>query len=466
MDQRTLPSVLGRGAESWPDKLALRSPTESYTYAELLAATLRVAGGLESFHVDRQEAVLAMLDNHLDFVVTFAGIAMGARMVVPVNTAYKGGILAHVINDSGARVLVVEDRYCERLAAIAGDLQQVSTVFVRGGDGSALEATGLSVFPFEALTTAEPAPIRPVAPSDLYGIVYTSGTTGPSKGVLVTHAGAYSHFHPAHVGATVPDDVNLVVLPMFHTAGQWAGVYNSLISGATAVVLPGFHASTFWDDVHRFGCTYTVMVGAMANFLNRQPPNAAAADNPLRRITMVPVIPEVEDFKNRFQLEVGTCYGLSESSTPLIAPFGTARPKACGGSYAPTSRHSSSMRTTMRSPPARPVSSYSARKNRGPRPWGTTVGRTPRPSSGATSGCTPETRSIRTEAASSISPTGSRTSSAAGGRTYRPSRSKPRSTPIRPSWRARPSPSRVTTPRTTSLPWWFCVPGNASPRRT
>ena len=327
--ERTVGAVLDGGADRHPDKLAVRGPDGSYTYRDLLDAVLQVGGGLSALGVGRQDAVLIMLDNHLDHVLSYFGVTRMGAVEVPINPAYKGSILSYVINNSGARTMIIEDRYCERIAAIAGELDNLETLVVHGGPGDALAGSSYRVVPFEEVRAAGPITPEPLQPWDLYGILYTSGTTGPSKGVLVSHAEVYNHYPPAYFDAAGPDDVTMVSLPLFHLAGK-VMLYNALIAGASAVVFDGFHATKFWEEVKEYGCTFTLLLGAMANFLFRQPPSPDDADNPLRRAMMVPVIPEVEQFSERFGVTIGTAYGMTEASTPVFCPFGKATPKSCG----------------------------------------------------------------------------------------------------------------------------------------
>lgn len=328
--QRTVPAVLSQAAASHPDKPALRDPGGSYTYSETYQQACTLAAGWSRIGVGFQQPVLLMLDNHLDYVLAWLGLSFAGAVEVPVNTAYKGAILAYIVNHSGARVLVVEDRYCDRLAAVADQLIDLETVVVRDGRGEALAGRRFRVVPFGELREGGSAPPAQVAPWDLAAIMYTSGTTGPSKGVRVPHAHAYGYCTPAFWHAASPDDVTMVTLPLFHIGGQWAGVYNALIGGGSAVVLDGFHVNTFWDDVRRYGCTFTLMLGAVAGFLYRQPATSRDADNPMRRALMVPVIPEVADFSRRFGVTIGTAYGLTEGSSPIFSHFGEAEPKVCG----------------------------------------------------------------------------------------------------------------------------------------
>lgn len=330
VSERTLPATLNRGLQRQPDKLALVDDHTRLTYADIWTQGHGVAGGLRRLGVQRQEPVAVMLDNHVDHALAWFGTGCMAAIEVPVHTAFKGSMLSYVLNDCGARVAIVEDRYCERFAAVA-DLQTLETIVVRGGTGSALPPGRFRVESFEDLMDGDPAEPTPVGPHDLAAIMYTSGTTGPSKGVMVTQAQSYMRLPPEQCGMAQADDVVFVTLPLFHVVAQSCSVHNALIAGATSVILDGFHVSTFWQDVHRHGATLTTLLGAMANFLFQQPPRPEEADNPLRGIVMVPLLPEVEKFKQRFGVEICSSYGLTEATSPLVVPFGGPLvPRGCG----------------------------------------------------------------------------------------------------------------------------------------
>lgn len=327
--ERTFSAVIGRHVAVQPDRPAVRDPVRALSYGALYEEALAVAGGFDRIGVRAGEAVLLMLDNHLDGVVAWWALALTRRTEVPVNTAYRGSILAHVADNSGARAIVMEADYLPLLAEVMDRLPRLEQVVVRGEPNSVLPAR-VQVRRWEDLRGPRPAPAR-LEPWDLMGIMYTSGTTGLSKGVRVTHAHAYGYAAPAVLGRALPEDVSLVTLPLFHIGGQWAGVYNSLIAGGASVVLPRFSATTYWDDVRRYGCTYTLLLGAMANFLYQQAAREDDARHPMKQVLMVPVVPQLDDFKRRFGIEtVATAYGLTEGSTAIIAPQGRARPGAVG----------------------------------------------------------------------------------------------------------------------------------------
>ena len=162
-------------------------------------------------------------------------------------------------------------------------------------------------------------------------VMYTSGTTGPSKGGTVTHAHAYEYaYGVSEMLELQEDDVYYAPLPLFHLAGQFAVVYCSCIAGATAVLPGAFSATQFWQDVKHHGATTSFLLGAMANFLYQQEPAPDDADNSLERVLMVPLIPEVEDFKGRFDCLVSTTWGGTEMNCPTRSGFDLVDNKSCG----------------------------------------------------------------------------------------------------------------------------------------
>lgn len=330
MTARNVTSALQAVIDRSPDKTAVQGPDGRLSYRDLYRQALDLAGGFDALGLGRQEAALLMLDNHLDHVCTWLALGLTARVEVTVNTAYVGAILEHVIQNSGARVMVLESRYLPALAAVAPRLDRLSHLVVRGDFAPGDIPAGLQALRFAELAAAPAAPVVP-DPWDLIAIMYTSGTTGLSKGVRITHAHAYGYAAPQLYGACQPDDVALVALPLFHVGGQWKGVYNALIAGATATVLPRFSAADFWTQVRDYGCTYTLILGAMVEFLLRQPPRPDDTDHPLKRVLMVPVTSELDQFRDRFAIPlISSSYGSTEASVVLFSRPGEAVPGKIG----------------------------------------------------------------------------------------------------------------------------------------
>jgi crotonobetaine/carnitine-CoA ligase len=328
LEHRTLLSVVERALGAVPDKVALFDDNMSLTYAALWESARRLAGGFKALGVERGDRVVLFLDNHVDGVTTWLALALIGAVEVPINTSYLGEMLSYVVNDSGAKVAVVDASLLSKVTDIAPSLEQVATVVVRAASSApALSASGgreIRVVPFGELEAHSPAAPEKAAPWDLAAVVYTSGTTGRSKGVLAPHAHAWNH--AAAVGSTDTDDLRFVVLPQFHIAGQWGGVYRSLIGQATAFVASGFHVSTFWDEIAGLGATTTQLVGTMASFLTRAEPSPADAHNSLREIHMIPVVPDVAGFAERFGVHVVTGFGNTEVGTVLMNPDAVKNP--------------------------------------------------------------------------------------------------------------------------------------------
>jgi crotonobetaine/carnitine-CoA ligase len=329
---RTIGKVLQRNARECGEKVALREEDHTITHAELLGEADRRGSALRGLGIGWQERFLLMMDNHLDHVLTWLGATCHGRVQVQVNTAYRGGVLAHVINNAACDTIAIEDGYCERLASIAEEIPKLRRVIVRGGEGQALPPGRFEVLRFEDVLSGGPGggPEQQVEPWDVYGILYTSGTTGLSKGVVIPHGQPYAYTSPDYFGLADSDDVVLVVLSQFHIGGQWAGVMAALYVGATAVIVDGFSVSRFWEDIRRFSITHTTTVSTMADFLYRQPPRPDDADTTLKKVLMAPIIREIEDFQRRFGLEAVVGLGQTEASCPIVGPYGTVVPGSSG----------------------------------------------------------------------------------------------------------------------------------------
>lgn len=331
--ERTIAAVLDKQVAARPDKTALLEAAsgEAVTYAQLQERAFRLSAGLAGMGVARQEPVLVMLDNHIDMVVTWAGIGVGAMIEVPINTAYKGEMLRYIMDHSGATIAVVEAAYIERISEILDGVPELRTIVVRGTGGELPRRIERRDFAELAGVNGGPAAPRPDPPhvSDISTIIYTSGTEGRSKGVLCPHGHAFQT-SASYTFETTPDDVVLVMLPLFHAGGLFAGIYNSLRGGATAVIQPAFTASKFWDEVREFGCTQALLMGAMIDFLWRRPPEPDDRDNPLRNVTVVPAMPYINEFAQRFDMNVTSSYGQSETGTITLTDPGEARPFLCG----------------------------------------------------------------------------------------------------------------------------------------
>jgi carnitine-CoA ligase len=319
--ERTVVHVLEKGAREYPDRQAVVDRHGEVSYGELHDRSLRMAAGLRSLGVRAGDAVVLMLDNNIDHTLVWFGCSCLNAAEVPLNTGFKPPQIAYVVGHCEAEVLVVEEHYLPLLRAVADELTTVKSVVVRG-DPVAARDLPFAVYGLSDLAAGEPAAPARVRPQDILGILYTSGTTGMPKGVLVTQAQTYGRMLPMGPGSSRPGDRTLVVLPIYHVIGQCRGLYNALIAGGTAVLEPRFSASAFWDTCRTHDISYVPLVGVMAGYLLRQPPRPDDTEHPVEHIALGTTTPELDEFRSRFGLrEVSVSYGLTEVGGYLRPDF-------------------------------------------------------------------------------------------------------------------------------------------------
>jgi crotonobetaine/carnitine-CoA ligase len=339
-EEMTVARVLAKAVANCPDRAWLVTDDRRVTYSEMDAASNRLARGFAEIGIEPGETVLLMLPNTVDHVTVFCALAKLGAVQVPVNTAYRGTILSHVMNDSGATTIIVDRQFLDRVAFVAAGLENLERLVLYSedaGDGGGLDlpvelAGRFEALDFESLHAGSDAPLAD-GPRyhDLIAVMYTSGTTGRSKGVMMTHAYAHEYGRTlVYCGVLRKGDVYYAPLPLFHIAGIWAVIYVTARMEGTAVLPAGFSITSFWDDVIRHKVTVTFLLGAMGNFLYQQPPGPADADNPLRRVLMAPLIPAYEDFERRFGVEISTAYGSSEINCPMVGKPPQPNGLTCG----------------------------------------------------------------------------------------------------------------------------------------
>ena len=290
----------------------------AWTWRQLHDAVLAHAAALQRLGVGRDERVLSWLPNGPLAVLNFFALAVLGAVYVPINTAYRGGVLAHVLASSGARLMIAHGSLIERLQGI--DTASVGRIVVIGPERPLID--GVELLAGDLLRGGgggdgvPAAPSRPLAPWDTLMVLYTSGTTGPSKGVLSSHRHAEAAARGfRNVG---PGDRNFACLPMFHVGGVLALLW-ALLHRGTAVMADGFSTTRFWELVERHRITTTGLLGSMVDFLNAQPPRRNERAHGLRNVLIAPYGPPAIAFAERFAVPVYTEFNMTELSVPLFA---------------------------------------------------------------------------------------------------------------------------------------------------
>jgi crotonobetaine/carnitine-CoA ligase len=325
LSEKSILHVLRQRLASCPTKPWLVLPETTLTYGDADALSNRFARGMRNAGITAGETLLVMLPNDLDLIMSWLACAKLGVIEVPVNTAYRGDILAHIIQDSRARHMLISSAFLDRLAEL-GSLGSLERCYVRHEGNAPYPGLKLEFRDIANLIDADASPPEGVASTSLIkAIMYTSGTSGRSKGVIVSHAHAYEYANgcASAIGVTDSDVYYTAGLPLFHVAGKWGVLFGSAIKGATTVIARQFSATNFWSEVRNHGVTATYLLGAVANFLQRQPVKADDHENPLQKVLMCPLLADLDDFIHRFRLRVGTAYGSTEANAPIVLPAGS-----------------------------------------------------------------------------------------------------------------------------------------------
>lgn len=307
------PHSVSRWAKVKPDAPAIQPVGgKPLSYRELDQIARSWAAALARIGVKRGTHVGTLLPNGERAQFAFLGIGWLAAIEVPVNTALTGALLQYVLHNADTEVLLVLRQDLQRVLEQCATLPRLKIIVVLDGDapqhGGAVRMVGGEEF----LVGVEPD-MNLAGPEyrDIAAIMYTSGTTGPSKGVLLPWATIYQTWSGAPQDMLAEGEGIYCTLPLVHNSGRSCLLY-ALNKGARFVWRERFSGGDFWNDLRSTGCTAASLVGPMLQFLHAQPPQANDADNPLRSIFCGPLIADVEAFKKRFDVRVATGYGMTE----------------------------------------------------------------------------------------------------------------------------------------------------------
>lgn len=304
---------------------------QQVSYREIEERALQYANGFLKAGLRPGSKAAIILPNCPEYLYSWFGLAKIGAVMVPVNTAHKGELLKYIIENSDTEAVIADATGVERLAEIPEALKNVKRVFAYGQE--AADLPGVSCIPVSELAASPAEPIDvEVRCSDPMSILFTSGTTGPSKGVVMSHN--YYHYAARTIGGgmgVTSEDILYTCLPLFHVNAQTCTTLSALIHGAQAAMYDRFSATTFWDEVRSSKATVFLALGAMGNILYKAAPSPADADNRVRMAMVVPPPENLEDFESRFGLRVlYETFGLTEGivAAPKIAE--PRRPGCCG----------------------------------------------------------------------------------------------------------------------------------------
>jgi carnitine-CoA ligase len=330
LEQRTLQAVWRRAVEAWPERTFVQTAAAEVSYAAFDARVGQVAAGLSGLGLAQGAKLALMLRNSLEFIESWFAAAQLGALYVPINTDYKGDILAYQLGKADVTHIVIDVDLAERLAAVAAELPKLVCVVLTGDGPAPVFAANIQVARFPQLRASGRRIARAeTLHTDPHAISFTSGTTGPSKGVLATncHVITFALDWIEACGFRQADRL-YSCLPMFHAIATWLGVLPVILTGATYCFVDRFSASRFWDDVRRFNASVVHGIFSMVPILLKQPPRSDDKDVPARLFYIGQRNPE---FEARFNCRIVEVYGATETGIVTYSPLGEAGPLAtCG----------------------------------------------------------------------------------------------------------------------------------------
>lgn len=313
------------------------------SYADTLDHATALAHGLAQVGVAPGDTVALLAPNSPGFVEAWFALAVLGAVEVPVNVHHKRTSLVHTLQDSEARVLIVAAGQAAKLLEVTDRLTHLRTLVVdhrpEAGGPLPADVQGALARRFEIHDLAE----LPVAGDDLPGfaspdprglaaVLYTSGTTGPAKGIMLRHAhitvSAWAHVRACEL---TEQDTYAVVMPLFHSNAQVVQLAPALIAGCAIHVWPEFSASRWLDQMRACGATVTNTLGVMTEFIHAQPPRDDDRDHRLRVVQAIPAPASVGvAFERRFGVRLVGAYGITDVA--MISYRMPGQPLVPGGS--------------------------------------------------------------------------------------------------------------------------------------
>jgi crotonobetaine/carnitine-CoA ligase len=313
----TFPAWLRQRAEHGGDKVALEVCGAIRTYADLDDISDVVGSGFAALGLAPGEHVALMMANSIENVESWFGLTKAGLVEVPIHTASRGAALEHIVHHADSRAIVIDEEYLPHLAAVADRLPRLEHVVVNGSVPAAPDLPGrLTVHDLAGVRGGGRLPdLRHQRPRDTCTILHSSGTTGPPKGVVLSHE-AVLHLtrHLVWLMDYTADDRLFTTFPLFHNNAKFTSVTAAMECGGSLVMERRFSASGFWDHARAKGITAFNYMGALLMMLFKQPERPDDADNPLRIAFGAPCPVEIwEPFEARFGVRLVEVFGMTEA---------------------------------------------------------------------------------------------------------------------------------------------------------
>ncbi|KAA0548161.1 long-chain fatty acid--CoA ligase [Bacillus sp. BGMRC 2118] len=341
----SLPEVLQQTTAKYPTNTAISFYHKNISYTELSVLTNVFASALQQASVQKGDRVAIMLPNCPQFVISYYGSLLAGSIVTQINPMLVERELQYILQDSGAESIVIYDALLPRLKAIQDETNVKNVIVV------SLQPTGNSVTPdktFEEFMQTSKGKVTPVVinpKEDIAVLQYTGGTTGRSKGAMLTHYNLLANMYQS--AEFFKDDIRhgeercLTVIPLFHVFGMTVCMNYNILTGSTNILLPKFDIDEVLQTIKEKQPTIFPGVPTMYVALTNHPEAEKYGINTIRICNSGSAPMPVEllkEFERKTGAKILEGYGLSEASpvTHCNPTFAERKPGTVGIGYPST----------------------------------------------------------------------------------------------------------------------------------
>jgi len=328
-------TMLASAADLYADNLFLDFQGRRFTYGQFWKEVSRLARGLAALGVGPGSTVATLLDSSPDAVISWFATASLGGIHVPLNTAYKGEFLRHPLAESSTRLVIAERDYVDRVLNVADGVPTLERILCRGAAPAANDAR-LAIESLDTYRLDDDRPfIRTPKPGDTYCLVYTGGTTGPSKACIIPHNYLY-HAAQRQAPSRGRSEMAWSPMPFFHLIAPMAFLSAATV-GAPIAFYPRFSVSRFWPEIERTGATQVWLLGTMASLIANMEytPEMLRCRGQIKRVFCVPFPkPAAVKWAERFGMHApptAGSWGMTEARAVTTNPPGSEPPPGSSG---------------------------------------------------------------------------------------------------------------------------------------
>ena len=316
--ERIITTIVAEQAAKTPNAVAVICPHRTYTYRELNEGANRHAHWAKAQGVRKGDVVALLMENRAEYLMAWMGVVKLGGIMALINTNLRGTPLAHSINISDVKHVIVGQELAANYVEVANLIDNKPRVWSAGGPAAGCEDLDAVTSTFPG---TPPSIDEKVTCKDRVFYIFTSGTTGLPKAANISHTRMLFMMY-GFAGALNAKSTDRMYncLPMYHSVGGMCALGPALLTGGSVVIKRKFSVSEFWEDIHKYEPTLFQYIGELCRYLLNAPPSPHERDHKIRAITGNGLRPEIwPAFQKRFAIpKIVEFYGATEGNVSMI----------------------------------------------------------------------------------------------------------------------------------------------------